>query len=46
MRKKIEHYSYGLHDYIEKGKKSSIFRGSDELSEKKVAIKVIDVKNK
>ena len=46
LRKKIENYSYGLNDHIDLTKKGNIFKGVNESSEERVAIKVIDLRNK
>jgi hypothetical protein len=46
LRKKIENYSYGLNDHLDTGHKSNTFRGLNEQTEEKVAIKVVDLRGK
>jgi len=46
LRKKIENYSYGLSDHIDLNRKKNIFKGVNETTEERVAIKVIDLRNK
>ena len=46
LRKKIENYSYGLSDHLDLGQKSNTFKGSNEQTDEKVAIKVVDLRGK
>jgi len=46
LRKKVEHYSYGLNDHLDLTKRTNIFRGINESTEEKVAIKVVDIRHK
>ena len=46
LRKKIENYSYGLSDHLDLGQKSNTFKGLNEQTEEKVAIKVVDLRGK
>lgn len=44
LRKKIEDYSYGLKDVIGRGFSSVVYRGGNDKTKEKVAIKVIDIR--
>lgn len=44
VRKKIEDYSYGLKDMIGRGFSSVVYRGTNDKTKEKVAIKVIDIR--
>lgn len=44
VRKKIEDYSYGLRDMIGRGFSSVVYRGTNDKTKEKVAIKVIDIR--
>lgn len=44
LRKKIEDYSYGLKDVIGRGYSSVVYRGHNDKTKEKVAIKVIDIR--
>jgi len=44
LRKKIEDYSYGLKDVIGRGFSSVVYRGTNDKTKEKVAIKVIDIR--
>ena len=44
LRKKIEDYSYGLKDVIGRGYSSVVYRGSNDKTKEKIAIKVIDIR--
>jgi serine/threonine-protein kinase ULK/ATG1 len=44
LRKKIEDYSYGLKDVIGRGFSSVVYRGVNDKTKEKVAIKVIDIR--
>jgi len=46
MRKKIENYSYGLNDHLDLDVKGNIFKGVNELTEDKVVITVVDLRNR
>lgn len=46
LRKKIENYSYGLNDHLDRGHKSNTFKGLNEQTEERVAIKVVDLRTK
>jgi serine/threonine-protein kinase ULK2 len=44
LRKKIEDYSYGLKDVIGRGFSSVVYRGTNDKSKERVAVKVIDIR--
>jgi SNF-related kinase len=44
LRKKIEDYSYGLKDVIGRGFSSVVYRGTNDKTKEKVAVKVIDIR--
>lgn len=46
LRKKIEDYSYGLNDHLDLAHKGNTFKGFNEQTEQKVAIKVVDLRNR
>ncbi|CAD8100839.1 unnamed protein product [Paramecium primaurelia] len=43
-KKKIEHYTYLMHEQIGRGYSSKVYKGKDENNGEVVAVKVIDVK--
>lgn len=45
LRKKIEDYSYGLKDIIGRGFSSVVYKGLNDKTKEKVAIKVIDIRS-
>lgn len=45
MRKKIEHYSFSMHDKIGRGYSSTVYKGRNDLTNEIVAIKVIELKS-
>ena len=44
LRKKIEHYSYGLRDFLYQSEGYNVFYGLDEARGEKVAIRVVDLR--
>ena len=44
LRKKIEHYSYGLRDFLWQSEGYNVFYGLDESRGEKVAIRVVDLR--
>ena len=46
LRKKVDNYSYGLNDHLDLSKRSTTFRGVNETNDDRVAIRVVDLRNK